>query len=80
MEKDDILHFLMTHKSELTQKYSKESDIDIYAVFKEKKFRNVAGAWNYLEQSFGKKVDLFYPHKEMRESLKQSIEKEVVYG
>ncbi len=43
-------------------------------------FRNIAGAWNYLEEAFGKKVDLFYSHKNMRPSLKESIENEVIYG
>ena len=96
MTKYDILNFLKTHQDELKEKYTlvriglfgsyaknkadKESDIDLYAEFEEKKFRNIAGAWNYLEEAFGKKVDLFYPHKDMRPSLKKSIEDEVIYG
>ncbi|WP_286338035.1 nucleotidyltransferase family protein [Hydrogenimonas cancrithermarum] len=59
---------------------TEESDIDLYAEFENKKFRNIAGAWNYLEEAFGKKVDLFYLHKNMRPSLKENIEKEVIYG
>ena len=94
MTKYDILNFLKTHQDELKEKYSlvtiglfgsyakdtacEDSDIDLYAEFEEKKFRNIAGAWNYLEEAFGKKVDLFYPHKNMRPSLKESIEKEVI--
>lgn len=96
MHKDDIIGFLHEHKDELLEKFSivriglfgsyakgsatDESDIDLYAEFKEKKFRNIAGAWNYLENSLGKKIDLFYPHDNMRIDLKKSIEKEVIYG
>jgi predicted nucleotidyltransferase len=96
MTKHEILHFLTAHQDELREKYTlvkiglfgsyakdtatKDSDIDLYAEFEEKKFRNIAGVWNFLEQSLGKKIDLFYPHKDMRPSLRESIEKEVIYG
>ncbi len=96
MTKTYILDFLKTHKSELKEQYglvkiglfgsyakgnaNEESDIDLYAEFENKKFKNIAGVWNYLEEQFGKKIDLFYEHKNMRESLKESIEREVVYG
>ena len=96
MTKKYILNFLKTHENELREKYSivkvglfgsyatgeetDESDIDLYAEFKDKKFKNIAGVWNYLEKELGKKIDLFYPHKNMRPSLKESIENEVIYG
>jgi len=96
MTKTTILNFLKTHKNELREKYSivklglfgsyatgeatEESDIDLYAEFEDKKFKNIAGAWNYLEKEFDQKIDLFYPHKNMRPSLKESIENEVIYG
>jgi len=96
MTKAEILYFLKTHQKELKEKYTlvniglfgsyardtatDDSDIDLYAEFENKKFKNIAGAWNYLEEAFGKKIDLFYPHKNMRRSLKESIEKEVLYG
>jgi len=96
MTKTTILNFLKTHENELREKYSivklglfgsyatgeatDESDIDLYAEFEDKKFKNIAGAWNYLEKKFGKKIDLFYSHKNMRPSLKESIENEVIYG
>ena len=96
MTKSEILRFLRAHKEELYEKYglikiglfgsyaqdcfTDESDIDLYAEFKEKKFRYIAGVWNYLEENLEKKVDLFYPHKNMRKSLKDSIEKEIIYG
>jgi len=96
MTKAYILNFFKTHQSELKEKYSiikfglfgsyatgkatSESDIDLYIEFENKKFKNIAGAWNYLEKAFGKKIDLFYPHKNMRPSLRESIENEVIYG
>ncbi len=96
MTKTYILNFLKTHKDELKEKYglldiglfgsyakgteNENSDIDFYVKFKDKKFKNIAGVWNYLESAFGKKIDLFYPHKNMRRSLKENIENEVIYG
>jgi len=96
MTKNDIFNFLKTHQDELKEKFTlvkiglfgsyakecatEESDIDLYVEFEKKKFRNIAGAWNYFEEAFGKKVDLVYPHKNMRPSLKKHIENEVIYG
>lgn len=96
LTKDIILNFFTEHKDELREKYSlvkiglfgsyakglatPESDIDIYAEFEDKKFKNIAGAWNYFEEAFGTKIDLLYPHKNMRDSLKYNIEQEVIYG
>ena len=96
MTKEEILLFLQEHKEELHEKYSlikiglfgsyakgcstDKSDIDIYAEFEEKKFKNIAGTWTFLEKNLEKKVDLFYPHKNMRKALKDSIEKETIYG
>ncbi len=59
---------------------TEESDIDIYAEFSDHKFRKIAGAWNYLEEHLGKKVDLFYPHSNVHESFINSIERETIYG
>ena len=88
MTKSEIIHFLRLHKEEMYEKYglikvglfgsyaqgcsTEESDIDLYAEFKEKKFKHIAGAWNYLEKNLGKKVDLFYPHKNMRKALSRA--------
>jgi len=96
MTKSEIIYFLKTHQEELKERYSlvkiglfgsyakdqatQESDIDLYAEFEEKKFKNIAGAWNYLEAALGKKIDLVYFHKNMRPSLKESIERDVIYG
>ena len=96
MTKRYILDFLNAHKDELREQYSLvkiglfgsyakgsenvESDIDLYAEFENNKFKNIAGVWNYLEDAFGKKIDLFYAHENMRSSLKENIENEIIYG
>ena len=96
MTREEILYFLKEHKQELQSKYTitkiglfgsyaknkatEESDIDLYAEFEKKTFRNIAGAWNFLENSLGKKIDLLHPHKNMRPSLKHTIEKTLTYG
>jgi len=95
MTKTDIFNFLNTNKNELRDNFSlihiglfgsyakdtatNESDIDLYAEFEIKKFKNIAGAWNFIENGLGAKIDLFYPHKNMRQALKKNIEKEVIY-
>ncbi len=96
MTKNEILEFLKSHKDELKEKYSvikiglfgsyekdealDKSDIDIFVEFSDKKFRNIAGTWNYLEEHLGKKIDLLHKHKNMRKSLQEIIEQEVIYG
>lgn len=95
MTKIDIFDFLNTHKNELRDNFTlthiglfgsyakntatKESDIDLYAEFEIKKFKNIAGAWNFIEKGLKAKIDLFYPHKNMRQALRRNIEKEVIY-
>lgn len=96
MTKEDILSFLKEHKQELQNKYSitqiglfgsyarneatEKSDIDLYAEFEKKSFKNISGAWNFLENSLGKKIDLLHSHKNMRPSLKHTLDKTVTYG
>lgn len=94
--KEQILKLLKEHSEELRERYSvrkvgifgsyakgyadESSDIDIYAEFDTPKFHNIAGTWNMLERLLGKKVDMFYPHKNMRESLCENIQREIVFG
>jgi uncharacterized protein len=96
LTKDLILKTLALHSEEFKAKYGlkrigifgsyakdcadESSDIDIYAEFDVPKFHSVAGVWNELECMLDRKVDLFYPHKNMRESLYQNIQKEVIFG
>ena len=94
MTKSEILRFLSEHKEELHERYgltkiglygsyandtfTEMSDIDIYAEFEEKKFRNIAGVWTYLEKNLEKKVDLFYPHK--NSLYKEKIHLDKIYS
>ena len=96
MTKKDILNLLSQYKQELQSNYSVEkiglfgsyakdtatesSDVDIYVEFRDKKFKNIAKTWNFLEEKIGKRIDLLYNHKNMRESLKNSIKKDIIYG
>jgi len=61
-------------------KQTQESDIDIYVEFKHKTFDNIAGLWNYLEELYHKKIDLFHKHKNNNEIILSSIKKDVIYG
>jgi predicted nucleotidyltransferase len=61
-------------------KASKNSDIDIYVEFEYKTFDNIAGLWNFLEQLFHKKVDIFYPHNYSKQNVVKNIQKRVIYG
>ena len=96
MTRESILKFLNEHHALLENKFSVEkiglfgsyvngtatndSDIDFYVVFKKKTLDNMTGLWLYLEDSFGKKVDLLHYHPRLRDGLKDQIEKEVQYA
>lgn len=72
MDKDDIFIFLKTHQDELEDKSSlvkrglfgaytkesavKESDINLYTEFENKKFSHIAVVWNYLAKAFSQIV------------------------
>lgn len=96
MTKDEILNELSKNKSYIQQKFevdkiglfgsyakdkqTEDSDIDIYVEFKHKTFDNLAGLWNYLEELYHKKVDLFHKHKNNNETIISNIQKDVIYG
>ena len=96
LTKEQILGCLHQHKDELREKfgvikiglfdsyvnntYDTDSDIDIYVQFGKNNFRNISGAWVYLEKILNRKVDLVYDHKSLNKPLKENIEKEVKYG
>jgi len=61
-------------------KQTKDSDIDIYVEFKHKTFDNLAGLWNYLEELYNKKIDLFHKHKNNNKIIISNIQKDVIYG
>ena len=61
-------------------KQTEDSDIDIYVEFKHKTFDNLAGLWNYLEELYQKKIDLFHKHKNNNKVIIANIQKDVIYG
>jgi predicted nucleotidyltransferase len=99
MTKEDILKVLKEKKEFLQEKYqvkkiglfgsyvrdeaTDKSDIDIYAVFPEANWHNTAGLWNYLENIYGKKVDLLREYekgvKQKPSAIKEEILKEVIF-
>jgi len=96
MTKTEILNELSNNKSYIQKKfevdkiglfgsYAKDkqdenSDIDIYVEFKNKTFDNLAGLWNYLEELYHKKIDLFHKHKNNNKIIISNIQKDVIYG
>ncbi|MEA2018032.1 MAG: nucleotidyltransferase domain-containing protein [Campylobacterota bacterium] len=96
MTKDEILNELSKNKSYIEEnfevdkiglfgsyakgKQTEESDIDIYVEFKHKTFDNLAGLWNYLEELYHKKIDLFHKHKNNNKVIISNIQKDVIYG
>jgi len=96
MTKDEILNGLANNKSYIEQKFevdkiglfgsyakgkqTQESDIDIYVEFKHKTFDNLAGLWNYLEELYHKKIDIFHKHKNNNKVIISNIQKDVIYG
>ena len=61
-------------------KQTSESNIDIYVEFRHKTFDNLAGLWNYLEEMYHKKIDLFHKHKNNNKVIISNIQKDVIYG
>ncbi len=96
MTKNEILNKLSKNKSYIEQnfevdkiglfgsyakgKQTEDSDIDIYVEFKHKTFDNLAGLWNYLEELYHKKIDLFHKHKNNNKIIISNIQKDVIYG
>ena len=96
MTKTDILNELSNNRSYIEKNFEVEkiglfgsyakdeqtesSDIDIYVEFKNKTFDNLAGLWNYLEELYHKKIDLFHKHKNNNKIIISNIQKDVIYG
>lgn len=59
---------------------TEQSDIDIYVEFRHKTFDNLAGLWNFLEDLYQKKIDLFHKHKNNNQVIISNIQKDVIYG
>jgi len=96
MTREDILNVIRANRSLIEEKFSvkniglfgsyakgtatQESDIDFYVVFRKKTLDNMTGLWIFLEEAFGKKVDMLHSHPGLREGLKTQIEREVIYA
>jgi len=96
MTKDEILNQLSSNRDYIQEHFEVEkiglfgsyakdkatpqSDIDIYVEFSHKTFDNLAGLWNYLEELYHKKIDLFHKHKNNNQVIISNIQKEVIYG
>lgn len=96
MTKNEILNTLAENKSYIEKEFevekiglfgsyakdqqTQESDIDIYVEFKHKTFDNLAGIWNYLEELYHTKIDLFHKHKNNNKVILSNIQKDVIYG
>jgi len=96
MSREEILKILLEHKRYIQTNFEVEkiglfgsyakdtattsSDIDIYVEFKNKTFDNLAGLWNYLEDLYHTKVDIFYKHKNNNSHILSNIQKDVIYG
>jgi predicted nucleotidyltransferase len=96
MNKNEILQKLSAHKEYIQNNYevdkiglfgsyakgyaTPKSDIDIYVEFRHKTFDNLAGLWNYLEELYQTKIDLFHKHKNNNRVILENIQKEVIYG
>ena len=96
MTKNEILNELSKNKSYIQEhfevekiglfgsyakgKQTEDSDIDIYVEFKHKTFDNLAGLWNYLEELYHKKIDLFHKHKNNNQVIISNIQRDVIYG
>jgi len=94
--KDEILNELSKNKSYIEQnfevdkiglfgsyakgKQTEDSDIDIYVEFRHKTFDNLVGLWNYLEELYHKKIDLYHKHKNNNKVIISNIQKDVIYG
>jgi len=96
MTKNDILNELSKNKKYIQQHFevdkiglfgsyaknrqTEDSDIDIYVEFRHKTFDNIAGLWNFLEELYHKKIDLFHKHKNNNQVIISNIQKDVIYG
>lgn len=90
----NVFVVLKKHKNEITSRYSvkrigifgsyakeqqnKESDVDVLVEFEEPTFDNFMELSFYLEELFGRKVDLLTP-KSLNPYMRPSVEKEVVW-
>jgi len=95
MTKEYILNLLRENKEYIQKKYTvnkiglfgsyatdkanTQSDIDIFVQLNKHTFDNVAGLWNYLEELYNKKIDLFRENKRSKGAIYEHIKKETIF-
>ena len=93
---EHILKFLSEKKPELECRFSvrrtglygsfatgtpdESSDIDILVELREPKFDHLAGLQVYLEEAFGRKIDIRRISANIRTRFAQRVEKETLYA
>jgi predicted nucleotidyltransferase len=93
---EHIIKFLSEKKPELERRFGvrriglygsfatgtpdENSDIDILVELKEPKFDYLAGLQAYLEEAFGRKVDIRRISASIRTPFAQRVEKEALYA
>ena len=93
---EHILEFLSDRKSELAHRFGvrriglygsfargtpdESSDIDILVELREPKFDHLAGLQLYLEEAFGRKVDIRRISPSIRTSFARRVEREALYA
>ena len=91
----DILRSLARNKAELDRRFGvcriglygsyasgtqrADSDVDLVVELREPKFDDLAGLHIYLEQAFGRRVDIRRLSKNLRTGFIQRVEKEALY-
>jgi predicted nucleotidyltransferase len=94
--KTEIIDFLRKNREFLKSKYgvksigligsyardeqTEESDIDFLVEFTEISFSFHAGLLNFLENTFGRKVDIIRDRESLRKVLSERLHKEVLYA
>src|SRR5262245_18152649 len=91
---DSILDFLSQHRAELRAmgvvkiglfgsyvrgEQQRESDMDFSVVMEDASYRKFASVWNFLEDSFGLKVDLG-EEGFLRDEIRASVLRDVRYA
>ncbi len=95
VKREDILGFLATNKGELFREFrlrriglfgsfargeaGEASDIDIVVEMEEPDLLTLARLKGYLEEVFGRRVDLLRLRENMNPSLRQRVEREALY-
>ncbi len=96
LEKAEIISFLKANKDFMREKYGVTtiglfgsyarneqndiSDIDLLVEFDKVSFDNLAGLYIYIENNFGKKLDIIIKSSYLRKRFIEIVEREAVYA